>query len=244
MPLCNPLRAATVVTAALVSLTVWSSPAPAGTILDYRYTGVLTDFYDPYGVFAAVAPGDMISGEIKYSAPAPTPIDYGSMLQYPFPVTTGGGNLMTAAVGPLDLRSTQQLIVQVYDPVATGATGVDFQFGDADASQLNAPQLPPGLSVTGAGAYVGLNATDFGLSTFPNLPTSLAPLSLYDSPLTGSFLFADIRDSSGSYVDGAFVGFALTSLTAVPEPTTLTMVATAGLCALGYARCRRPPART
>lgn len=219
-----------VLAAAVGCLAAGSNPAAAGFNLNAEYSGTVVGVFDTYGVFGAITPGDSVGGVIRYSVPEQPPVFEDPFYAfYDFPVTPDGSTLMTATVGGLTLQSTQNLFVQTYnfgDP--DFIFGSDFQFGDGDVSLLNTAGLPAGYTLSFLGAYVGLFGTDPTLFDFPTPPSAVLPLSQYDTPFTGGFLFVVIQDGQGQFVDSAFVDFRLTAVTAVPAPPTVALAA-AGL---------------
>ena len=88
----------------------WQEPASAGGVFDVRYTAVVTNVNDPYGVFGSITTGDSVDGIIRYSLPAPPP-DYEDPTYafYTFPVTAGGSTLMTANTGAQPAIDTERL---------------------------------------------------------------------------------------------------------------------------------------
>lgn len=238
MTLSRPLsRISRLLLLAPCLMMAWSAPLHANVILDYQYSGIVTSVDDPYGVFGAIAPGSSVSGLLRLSNPTPSPdIVRPGQANYDFPVTPDGRNLLSTAVGSLNAQSTQNLLVQVYGP-PTGSTGIDFQFSDAETSSLNLSQLPAGYSVS-LGSYVGFFTTDVAQSTFPDLPSALLPLSQYNARSTGGFLFVDIRDATGEFISTAYVDFQITTLTAVPEPSS-GLMAMLGFGLVGACSLRR-----
>ena len=227
--------------AVLSAQAAWLTPASAEFLLNARYSGKVTEIDDQYGVFGPVATGDAVDGLIRYTAPTgPPDFQNPTFVDYELPVSPGG-TLMTARLGALDLRSTGEIIVQLYqldDP--DFFYGYDFQFIDGDVSLLNTNNLPAGYTLSFATAVLGLYKTDPTGLDFPNLPSDLLPLEGYDSEFTGGFFAADIRDASGQYVQSAFVSFQLTELRAVPEPSTALMVGAGVPLILAWSRRRRP----
>jgi hypothetical protein len=210
-----------------------ASTTYAGAQFSARYSAVVTNLSDPYGVFGASAIGDRIVGSIRYALPAPPPTYQDpTYASYDFAVAPGAGTRMTASLGSIEMRATQSVFVGLYnfeDPNSPPDSiyGYDFQFIDADTSVFTTSGLPAGYQLGDGGAYVGLFAMDPALIDFPNAPVSLLPLSAYDSYFTGAFAYVDIRDANGRYVDSAFIEFQLTRLTAVPEPSSAALAALA-----------------
>ncbi|MBX9583642.1 MAG: PEP-CTERM sorting domain-containing protein [Gemmataceae bacterium] len=212
---CPAFLARAAVCAGLAVLT--PTPATAGPILDYRYTGEVIDVYDPFGVFAGVSVGDPVAGSIRLSPPVPSPIDLGYEAAYLFPVP-GGGNELSAA-GPLDFEASGLFLAGVSNPAETGYAGLRFLF-DIDPSTGG---LPPGYTLSFPFSQVDLLSTDLSTSTYPDLPSALLPLAAYDAFTLGD-LYVDILDANGDYVDSAYVIYRVTGLTAVvPEPASLAL---------------------
>jgi hypothetical protein len=221
----------------LAALLATASRASAAPILDYSYTGVVTDVYDPFNLFAGVSPGTPVSGQFQFSAPVPPPV-FSPSANFTFSV--GGGNQMTATVGGYSLQARQQLFARVYNPGRPFA-GNEFQFADSDPSPLSTADLPLGYELSDAGALVELLTRDLSTNTFPNLPSELLPLARYNRA-AGGFFFVDVFDAQGDYVDSAFIDFRLTSLQRVPEPASVAVFA--GLLAAGGWAARRRKAVT
>ncbi|MEJ7636977.1 MAG: hypothetical protein WKF75_03045 [Singulisphaera sp.] len=233
-----------VAAAALCCPAAWPAQASADFMLDARYTGVVTAVQDTYGVFGSVALGESVGGIIRYSAPArPPDIGFPDLAEYRFPVTPGGGTLMTASLGALDLRATRNLVVDVYniaDPISPPDSiyGYSFQFNDGDVSRLRMTGLPRGFQLSFLDAVVGLFATDPSLIQFPNPPSTLLPVERYDS-YTGGLFTVQIRDANGRFVESAAIEFQLTSLTAVPEPSSALLAGVAFPLIVAWAQRRR-----
>ncbi len=233
--------------AAVICLSpAWQESASAGGMLNVRYSAVVTDVNDAYGVFGSVAPGDSIDGIIRYSLPAPPP-DYAdpTFATYTFPVTAGGSTLMTANLGSLSFQSIQNVIVQVYnteDPNSPPDSlyGNDFQFIDGDTSHLRTTGLPSGFSLGSLGTDIGFFATDPSLIDFPNAPSTLLPLEQYDSYFTGGLLDVHIIDANGHLAGYAGIDFQLISLTSVPEPSSALLAGLALPLIVAWARRSRP----
>jgi hypothetical protein len=217
-----------------------AGPAHAAPILDYRYAGVVTDVYDPYGLFAGVSPDAQVSGQIRYFAPVPPPSFFpapDAIALYSFLMRPDGADRVTATVGGYTLQARESLLA-VYGPTNPGLVGLDLRFLDADTSSLSTAGLPSGYRLF-AGVVLGLFTTDFSTSTFPDLPTELLPFGRYDS-FAGGLFFVDVFDTEGEYVDSAFIDFRLTSLeraSPIPEPTGLAVLG--GLLASGVWSVRR-----
>lgn len=185
-------RTRVVAMVALCGLSAWAAPASAGFVLDAKYSGVVNDISDPYGIFGPVTLGDSVSGIVRYSSPTRPP-DFGddTQAEYHFPVTPGGYNLMTANLGALHLQSTQNVIAVVYnqpDPnsPADSIFGYDFQFNDGDTSLMTTTGLPAGDRVRYVDPDIGLYVTDPSLFDPPNPPSMLLPIEQYsDSIYTG-----------------------------------------------------------
>jgi hypothetical protein len=222
-----------VVMATLCCQSGWQAQASAGFVLNARYDGVVTDVRDTYGLFGSVAAGDSVSGIIQYSSPT-VPPDYEdpTFAQYIFPVTPGGATMMTGSVGALDLHSTQNVILGLYnmeDPSspADSLYGHDFQFIDGDNSLLNTSRLPSGFTLSNLGVYVSLISTDPSLFDFPTPPSELLPIEKYDSYFTSGNFLVTVRDANGHFVEFAAIDFQLTSLSSVPEPTSAILAGVA-----------------
>ena len=227
--------------AVLSAQAAWLTPASAEFLLNTRYSGVVTEISDQYGIFGPVAAGDAVEGILRFTAPTgPPDFQDPTVVAYTFPVTPGG-SLMTARLGALDLRSTGELFVHLdhFDDPDFMIYGYDFQFIDGDVSLLNTSGLPAGYTLSFASAYVGLFATDPATLDFPNLPSDLLPLEGYDPESTGGLFSVQIRDANGVYVESAFLSFRLTGLRAVPEPSTALMVGAAAPLIAAYSRRRR-----
>jgi hypothetical protein len=238
-----------VVTAAtLCCSSVWVPSASADFTLNARYTGVVTNVTDAYGVFGPVAPGDSVDGIVRYASPNRPP-DFGddTLASYNFPVTNRGSNELTVNLGGLHLAATGNFIVSVYnvpdpDSPADSIFGYDFFSHDGDTALLATAGLPNGDSFSLLNAVVGLYSTDPSLPFDPpNPPSTLLPIDRYDSAFTGGVLVAQISDADGRLVDEARISFQLTSATAVPEPSSALLVGMA--LPLIAARARRKRSR-
>lgn len=235
--------------AVLFGPAAWPRPAAAGFQLDARYSGVVVGIRDTYGVFGPVSPGDSVEGIIRYSGSELPFLDDPTGASYELPVTPGGPNLMTLVVGALDVRTTQTLLLDVYnlpDPnPADSFFGYVFQFNDGDVGPLSQGGLPSGYQLKFLDGVVGLFTTDVTRLNFPDPPTSLPPpssllpLDQYDSWATGGSLVVQVRDASGRFVEFANIDFQLTSLTAVPEPSSALLAAMGLPAVVIWARRRR-----
>ncbi len=217
----------------VIGVSAISPAAHAGLLM--RFTGSVIDIYDPIGAFSGVASDDIVSGVVQYGDSNLLGDNDADFAQYLYSASPGGGNRMKATVGAYSLEATQRLFVQVYSP-SYFATGVDFQFLDADTSALSTAGLPNGFQLSNSGVVVGLyTQSNRGATSFPTPPSSLLDLAQYDDPITGGFFYVDYRDSNGAFVDSSFVSFRLTSVQAVPEPSSLT-ICSIGLGMLALAR--------
>jgi hypothetical protein len=238
-PILVIAMARSVMAASLVLVSAWAQQAVADVLVDVRYTGVVDDIHDSYSVFAGVGLGTSVSGAIRYGTPLPPPVIFGYLADYEFAVTPGGVNQMSGVVGPYELWGRATLSVTAYDPVpGDDVVGSDFQFNDADPSRVSTTGLPAGYLIEYLSTYVGLFSSDPTTVTFPLPPTRLLPLSQYDPQYTGGLFSASIYDGNGHYVEDAILHFSLASLTEVPEPSGLSIIAVGGAL-LGVARCRR-----
>ena len=101
--------------------------------------------------------------------------------------------------------------------------------------------LPAGYRVRYVDPDFGLFVTDPSLFDPPNPPSTLLPIEQYsDSIYTGGTIHAVIEDANGHFVGSADLGFQLTSVSSVPEPSSALLAGVAFSLIAAWARWRRP----
>ena len=199
----------------------YTNSASADVVLDFQFGAEVIGVLDEYGLFGTIAEGDGLTGRLRYGNQVSFEDGDDTFIYRELSVTPGGVNQMSVSIGELAFGATQKIIAQSYNMEfdEDGIYGTDFQFNDADTSILNLENLPLGYQVR-LGALVALFLNDPTLSTFPELPSSLLQLDMYDGWATGGFFYADFYNAQGQFIDFAIVEFRLTSLTTVPEPSS------------------------
>lgn len=199
----------------------FKNSASADVVLDFQFEAEVIGVFDEYGLFGTIAEGDGLTGRLRYGNQVSFEDGDDTFIYRELSVLPGGVNQMSVSIGELTFGATQKFIAQSYNMEfdVDSIYGTDFQFNDADTSILNLANLPSGYQVR-LGALVALFLNDPTLSTFPELPSSLLQLDMYDGWATGGFVYADLYNAQGQFIDFAIVEFRLTSLTTVPEPSS------------------------
>ncbi|OJW16740.1 MAG: hypothetical protein BGO49_15860 [Planctomycetales bacterium 71-10] len=215
----------------------------ADAIYDYHYTGVVTSVSDDYGLFGDVPVGAQVSGDLRLVGPATgTPVlDLG--VTYIFPVGPGVGNVFNAIVDGRTFEASQGLAAIVTNSLRYTNPGTNINGGD-DPSKLDASGVPDDEYLANLSIHLFFRFPAGQPGTYPDLPTSLLPLSQYgDFPVLSGSVTAYTNDSDDDTASTSTIQFRITSLTAVPEPTSIVSCAL-GLAGLaGRALRRRPTVR-
>ncbi|QEH32772.1 hypothetical protein OJF2_12530 [Aquisphaera giovannonii] len=218
-----------IATVLLAAPAAWPATAVAGYAVDMSYTAEVTAVDDPFGVFGAVAPGDAIAGILRYAGDAMP--GFAPSLHY-FPVTAGGGTLMTVGLGGIEVASPSRLNVTAYDQPEPG---YQFQFASLDTSMLNSPG--PGYEFDYLEAAILLRGTNLAPYGYPDPPSALLPLAAYDVAAAG-WLSVGLFDEDFNFYE-ARVDFRLTSLQSVPEPSSVLLLGASCSPILAWALGRR-----
>lgn len=217
-------------------------------VITFAFTGRVTDVIDPEGLFnGTYAVGQAVTGSYTFTTTPDDVFDSGETRNYFW---------YKAAGQPVDFRLQVGGAELVYDrnPFSFGESFRIGVFNDSpggffsrpgDGYDIGAGAEYPTFFADPGNRFLG---ADMGLSLGDETG---AALSSVDLPLTPPDLAALSRRVGGvtlfDYDIGDYVGitfFEVTSLTVVPEPTSLALLGTAAASACSYVgwRRRRPPA--